>query len=578
MTQILTLSPERTLDRLVEMLSGPGFAGSRAELWVFEDLAARRDAETRLALAGVHAHVRSAYQPLVHALLDEIDLTDANEVVIRFPVAAVGPPLRFRAEAYPAPDLVGGAALTYAIGRPGRDYHVEVHRSGRPVVVTEVFAPNRPAQDAYGEPVLRPTGWLRVTGRPDGLPPIDEPVLTEFEEAFDAVMVAVAAHDFGASQPLFGALEIHAALPGIERPLGVGHETASTAEALHEDLYFSLCERLQHDRGVARGDRQFQPGQIVPDVTVAAQPRVTVTVCPVVREDLPDETSVALDTAPAPLSPGQIAAELAALGGTPFSGLSRQGRPVAGTHLDRGGPGIVVTAGQHANETTGVVGLLRAARVLAADPTRNVALIPLENPDGYALHRRLRKTHPAHMHHAARFTAAGDDLEYRTRAPLWETEARIDAIARTGARLHVNLHGYPAHAWWRPFSGMIPPGSEAWTLPRGFFLIIRHHPGLGEPARAYAEAMARRMAEIPGIAELNARQIAAYERHLGPVPQEVLHGIPVSLFEAPLARVPFTLITEFPDETVAGDDFVLGHTVQREAVLAAIALFDPAVA
>lgn len=577
MTQILTLSPERTLDRLVQMLSGPGFAGSRAELWVFEDLAARRDAETRLAQAGVQARVRSAYQPLVHALLDEIDLQDAAQVVIRFPVATVGPPLRFRAEAYPAPDLVGGATVTYAIGRPGLEYGIEVHRTGRLTAATTVFAPNRPALDAYGEPVLRPTGWLRVSGRPDGLPSIDEPVMTEFEEAFDAIMAAVSAHDFGVAQPLFGALEIHAALPGVERPLGIAHETASTAEALHEDLYFSLCERLQHDRGVSRGDRQFQPGQIVPDITVAAVPRVLVTVRPVGREDLADEAPAVLDTALAPLSPGQIAAELAALGGTPFSTLSRQGRPVAGTHLDRGGPGVIVTAGQHANETTGVVGLLRAAHVLAADPTRNVAVIPLENPDGYALHRRLRRTHPAHMHHAARFTAAGDDLEYRTRAPLWETGARIDAIARTGARLHVNLHGYPAHAWWRPFSGMIPPGSEAWTLPRGFFLIVRHHPGLAEPARSFANAMAQRMAEVPGVAELNARQIAAYERHLGPLPQEVLHGIPVSVVEAPLARVSFTLITEFPDETIEGADFVLGHTVQREAVLSAIELFGQAV-
>ncbi|MFZ4533224.1 MAG: peptidase M14, partial [Alsobacter sp.] len=143
MTQILALSLERTLDRLVAVLSGPGFSGSQAELWVFEDLAARRDAETRLAQAGVQARVRSAYQPLVHALLDEIDLKDAMEVVIRFPVAAVGPPLRFRAEAYPAPALVGSASVTYAIGHPGLDYSVEVRTAGRPMTTTAVFAPNR---------------------------------------------------------------------------------------------------------------------------------------------------------------------------------------------------------------------------------------------------------------------------------------------------------------------------------------------------------------------------------------------------------------------------------------------------
>src|SRR5690606_15311595 len=180
-----------------------------------------------------------------------------------------------------------------------------------------------------------------------------------------------------------------------------------------------------------------------------------------------------LDTATAPLSAEQIASELAAIGGKSFTATARSGRQVKATHVAGCDIPIMISGGQHANETTGVVGALRAAKFLAKRPVAHFTiatlgevralraakfrtkrpgahspLAPSENAEGYALHQRLRQDNPRHMSHAARYTALGDDLEYRSAENagpyLFEKAIRTAAQAMTSARLHVNLHGYPS--------------------------------------------------------------------------------------------------------------------------------------
>ena len=111
---------------------------------------------------------------------------------------------------------------------------------------------------------------------------------------------------------------------------------------------------------------------------------------------------------------------------------------------------------------------------------QHFAISPLENPDGYALHHRLRSENAHHMHHAARYTALGDDVESRGDTPVFESVIRKKQLAEMDAKLHLNLHGYPSHEWTRPLSGYLPRGFELWTLPKGFFLIMRHHPEWAE--------------------------------------------------------------------------------------------------
>ncbi|MCD0506144.1 peptidase M14, partial [Bordetella petrii] len=269
-----------------------------------------------------------------------------------------------------------------------------------------------------------------------------------------------------------------------------------------------------------------------------------------------------------------IAAHMQAPGGEPFQAVSRQGRPVLGTYVKGPGPAVFISGAQHANETSGVVGALRAAQALRAAGDAHFALVAAENPDGYALHRELCAHHPRHMHHAARYSALGDDVAYRTGEPWLEHAARRHALARSGARLHINLHGYPAHEWTRPLSGYLPRQFESWTLPKGFFLLLRHHPGWEAAARQLVDATAARLAGVPGLAAFHARQAASYEAHALEPGFDTRHGIACVVAESELELAPLALISEFPDETLYGPAFGFAHTVQMHTVLAAVAAYQ----
>ncbi len=141
-----------------------------------------------------------------------------------------------------------------------------------------------------------------------------------------------------------------------------------------------------------------------------------------------------LDTAQAPLAVAQIHAELEKIEGQPFEAHSRAGRPVKARYHKGTDAAVMISGGQHPNETTGIVGALRAAQTLATLPSTHFTISPLENPDGYAVHQRLRADNPLHMHHAARYTALGDDLEYRAGAALNERAIRNEAEATVGRR------------------------------------------------------------------------------------------------------------------------------------------------
>ena len=73
MTILLDTRIPRTLDTLVRDWAGGDHRGITLEAWLFEDEAARRRAEQVFAASGIHARLRSAYKPLVHAFLEEFD-------------------------------------------------------------------------------------------------------------------------------------------------------------------------------------------------------------------------------------------------------------------------------------------------------------------------------------------------------------------------------------------------------------------------------------------------------------------------------------------------------------------------
>lgn len=587
MTVICEASFARSLADWEAEFSAPEYRGVVVEAWLFEDEKARRNAEARLALLGVSARFRSAYKPLVHFFLEEVDLHRLVAARVRYPVHPAAPANRFTLEAYPLAALLGDAALAFEPGDESLHYQVELHYAEGRTSRHLIFAPNRVTTDAAGQACLSPTGWLRVRQADDVLaPPVrDEARLTDFERLFMAAMDAVRAHAWGDQEPYFERLVVRVDIAGIERPLPVGDEVISTFEALHEDFYFSLLEFFQQHSGKAIGDRSLQPGQIVPDIRRAETGVSQLYLSTEQFADGPGGDRCAepieevsphrISITEAPLSPGCIAEALAALGGQSFLARSREGREVRGIYRAGSGPAVLISAGQHANETSGVVGALRAAGSLlekgAAEP--HFALIALENPDGYALHRALRAIHPRHMHHAARYSALGDDIAYRSKAPLLEREARERAVRVSGAELHLNLHGYPSHEWTRPLSGYLPRGFELWTLPKGFFLVMRYHPGWEAMARGLLSGVTERLARVPGLLEFNARQLNLFRAHALADGFDTMNGIPVQITESDRETTPLSLITEFPDETIYGAAFRFAHDVQAAAVVAAVGVY-----
>lgn len=556
---------ERTLSRLV----ADAKPGQNFEAWTFDDRESRQQAERELREKGVQARIRSAYKPLVNAFIEEIDLHDVNAIEIRYPVHPNAPDNRFRLEAYPLAAMVGNREITF-VARADSDFHYDVLLKGNAGQErrSKVLAPNRVHVDAAEETSVSPTGWLIRDGDAAG-----ERLATDYEQLFEEAIDAVTHFDWGASEPYFEELNIRVALPALDEALPIGDEVMSLREALHEDFYFSLLEFFQKKSGRPLGDRGLKPGQIVPQILLSSgEISVRIGTQPLTSRYW-DGAGQQIETATEPLAVQQIEAELDEIGGEAFEAVTRSGRTIRARYIKGRNAAVMISGGQHANETTGGAGALRAARRLAKLEGAHFTISPLENPDGYALHQRLRQDSPRHMYHAARYTALGDDLEYRTEETagpyLFEKKIRFQAERLSGAELHVNLHGYPAHEWTRPLSGYVPRNFAMWTLPKGFFLIARYYSGWAAQAEQLLDKVTRHLGAIPGLLDYNDRQIALYEIHAGETGFRIINGFPCLANIDDRHTVPMTLITEYPDETIYGDAFIAGHTAQMETVLSA---------
>ncbi|MEZ2218487.1 M14 family zinc carboxypeptidase [Rhizobium sp. RCC_161_2] len=565
MTTILDLDVPRTLDELLsQLLARP--PAHPVEAWLFDDGPSRRAAEETLAAAGVRARIRSAYKPLVHFFLEEVDISSLARVEIGYPVHATADPHRFLIEAYPLAALLGDAEISFHANELDLVYDVALTAKNGGTSTHAVFAPNVIEDDHVGRPVLRCCGWRRAVGIADS----GQRLKTDFEILFLAAVDAVKQHPWERRHPYFDRLRITVDLPADDLALDFFSESISLREAMHEDLFFAVRECLNADMG-AMADREARPGQVVPDIRAAkGSPRIVITVEDFGEHDETTGPDIAIKTADRPLKIGQIRRELSKIGGEPISAVSLEGRDVLGRYRKGTGPAIFISSGQHANETSGPVGALRAAQVLAADPDAHFAIVPVENVDGYELHQRLIVENPLHMHHAARYSAFGDDISFSVSTLAYERDARTAALGMSSAKLHLNLHGYPSHEWTRPMSGYLPRGYELWTIPKGFFLILGVHPGWEAIGDALLDEVARRLAEDEDLVAANARQLACVKVHMPNAPFEIRYGIPCISVVGMRYQAPLTIVTEAADETVYGQTFVDCHEAQTRTVLYAI--------
>ncbi|WP_417814128.1 M14 family metallopeptidase [Thalassospira alkalitolerans] len=573
MTQIFATSFTPTIQTLIHDIAASASPGQIVDAWLFNDATTRRAAEAELAGQGITARIRSAYKPLLHFFLEDLDLANSEVVgiTVRYPRHENAADNRFLLETYPLAALVAPAVIRFEAGeRNNCTYDVILRADDGSQTRHEVFAPNRVHRDMVNETHLSPTGWLRMTDA-DGNLVRDDRIETEYEALFSQTMSAIAGHDWGKQEPYFEELNITVDLPGIDQKIAHGHEVLSLHEALHEDFYFSLLEYFQIKSGRPLGDRGLQPGQIVPEIRQsheAGDAKVTVELRPLSKDETVGDVQ-SLDYAIRPLTVAQIRAELDVIGGADFHAVSRSGRQLNARYHKGTGLPVMISGGQHPNEISGVAGALRGAQELAKRDGAHFTISPLENPDGYALHQRLIVDNPTHMHHAARYTALGDDMEYRSGDGLYEKEIRVRARAISGASLHINLHGYPSHEWTRPLSGYVPRGFDMWTLPKGFFLIMRHHDNWTDRAESFIDQVTRKLAAIPGLLEFNAAQINLYRIHAGETGFRIINGFPCMISIDDRHDVPLTLITEYPDETIYGDAFIAAHTAQKATVVAA---------
>lgn len=540
------------------------------EAWLFEMPESRRAIEREMAAKGKNIILHSAYKTLLCEVLERglLDHLEPSETVtIRYPVIAGDEPKRFRLECYPLSDLCDCQFVFEPFDcvldatNPLPYYEMITATTTHQIVV-----PVKWVDKINEQRHLAACGWVKLADGSQRLLP------TEFEAIYADVCQYVADLPLSGTPPFFDRLTIAVGLPTRDRRLPVGDEHLSLLEAMHEDLYFSALEIFQWRLGLPQGSRELTLGQVLPDVMFSERPYLQISENHQCIADNDDDIGgcPALNGVEHWLTPKQINAHLDKLSGTRFSATSRQGRPVHGCFLGNADAPVklAISGGQHANESSGVVGALRAAQTLKHHSDVALTVCPSENADGYAAFRQLCQTNPRHMHHAARYTAAGNDLTYSD-----SHEALIRSVAKQhlSADVHLNLHGYPSHEWTRPLSGYVPSGFATWTIPKGFFLICRYNKGYREKAQKLLNAAIDAVAAYSPQYQQNQAMLKRYLSLIEREGFELAHEvIPFTLDETENTDYPIEIITEAPDETVYGESFRIAHESHYRVILAVV--------
>ena len=555
MTTLFTRTYPRTLHHLP--------ANTRA-VWLFENAADRAAVSHRLNIP-----VYSAYKTLLCTVTEHDLLAGVRAVDLYYPLVEGDDPLRFRLECYPLPDLYAHCHIRFIprhFPRHARPYYSLHYGDGHAL---DIPVPVRWRKGGDGRDILAACGWIEYA---DGR---HEALQTDYESLYDDAcrimgeLPLTPLQGAGARGPFFERLQLDITLPAYDTPLPLGEEHLSLAEALHEDLYFSGLDIFRHRLDLPAEDRSLTPGQIFPLVRHGAHASLHIHLPEVGGRKTHPAYCSDLDQAGHWLNPEEITAHLQAIGGEVFSRESRQGRPCSGLIISGSGDAaLALSAGQHANESSGIVGALRAAYTLKAKGDLHFSLRALGNPDGYAAFAELCQHNPRHMQHAARYTASGCDLAYGHGG---EQLLCRDARARLPeAWLHINLHGYPAHEWTVPLSGYVPQGFARWTIPKGYFLICRHHHDFAQQARALMDALLDALAQHEAQMTQNRAMLARYRHSVGDADFAIAHdAIPYMMEARDDGDYPVEIITEAPDETVYGESFRIAHESHYRIIMAA---------
>lgn len=249
-------------------------------------------------------------------------------------------------------------------------------------------------------------------------------------------------------------------------------------------------------------------------------------------------------------------------------------------------PSVLISARQHANEPTSTPADFLWLQHYWDSPLLrgfNFIFHPLENPDGAKLYSALRQVVSHHMHHAARYTSLGSDIESTPAingSLIAERQLHEEAKQRWSPLIHLNNHGYPAHEWTRPHSGYVPAHFEDWSLPFGYLAILIAEPKV-EPLLYQSQQQIVKRLVATGLVPYTHAQVKRNLRYRSKtdLPFTFASDLPFLIrVRSNQEKIPtfntgktwLTLISEVPDESVDGELWhrcVLAHQEMNQAVL-----------
>ncbi len=275
-------------------------------------------------------------------------------------------------------------------------------------------------------------------------------------------------------------------------------------------------------------------------------------------------------------------------------------------------PTLLFVARHHANEVSSTTTALQMARDAVTNPAQrqwlervNLVFLPMENPDGAAIHYALMAEHPTWKHHAARFNAAGQEFSrdfFNPATPFGESRFRPEVWSRWLPDAIVDNHGVPSHEWCQPFAGYTTPPRfrvcyqvvQAMLYGIIAFTEDPEQPQLAQAAVALRSAVAQAVAATPWLHARNQYWLERYQRFghgwlpaVSPlsVHEEMLffyRGVKPS--HLPNARRNFAMrypqitlldwVTEVPDETAQGEylaECAAAHQVANQAMIELLA-------
>ncbi|SLK34751.1 Zinc carboxypeptidase [Mycobacteroides abscessus subsp. abscessus] len=301
----------------------------------------------------------------------------------------------------------------------------------------------------------------------------------------------------GFSKPFFDRIDVYVTMSEEERKLFLNEERMSSMEALHEDIYFNTLDyfMLKGEQTVGKG--YTAPGGVHPFMKAvkAATPfaeiiayrwqtkrknrwvtkkidftkngEVRFAYLEDINTDRSKKVALKVDNVQKKRHSEHIREWYPAVSykGNPLQVLEVTAPMKEEFHssikLSIYKPTIFIEAGHHANEVSSTPAILELIQEMRMDVFKkvNIVVLPMANPDGKELHKRMTKDNPEWKHHAARYNAVG--LEYRDvlyhDTEFGEADVIPAVMKKWAPDVIVDGHGIPSHEWVQPFAGYNSP-------------------------------------------------------------------------------------------------------------------------